>query len=750
LADPFFVSRTDVVQTSVTQAEFGRGTPFAEVLQSIGVLSPVSTGDTDKVPSASGERESTRGTAAGDGAGIGESRAPVNAADARASYASFRGVFGRDIFSAAASALDPMAAGPVDASYRLGFGDWLQFILTGDVELAYQVEVRRDGSVLIPTLGQVPIAGLTLEAARTALRRRAAQSYSGINNGSTHLDVSVSKIRANAVFVIGEVQRPGAYVVSSLSTVFHAIARAGGPSERGSFRNIEVRRGGQLVKQLDLYDYLLDGDADSDIRTEQGDVIYVPLNRRAVSVVGAVRRPATFELRPSEGFGELIRFTGGLLPTAALDRVQIDRVLPPEQRTPGKERVLIDVKIEGKLDSLAAVPLYDSDGVTVFFVGELRRNTVTVRGQVLQPGTYEITPDMVLGRLINSAQGLLPWALTDRIKVLRPIPATGRNELISIDLADPQSWDFRLREFDDVTVLDARVAHPAETIQISGSVFRAGSMMHSERQTPKDAIDLAGGLRPEAIAVEVSRRRVGRNYSDTTSVVTAFLVDSARGLPASALEFVLERDDRVFVRAAPGWRAQRFADLSGMFSMPGVYPIIDGRERISDMLARAGGLLPEAYPGSFRLLRAGRPIAVKLELALRGDPAHDIALMDGDRLSVGANPSTVFVTGEVERSVLVRYERGRRLGDYITLAGGAKPTGDVARAMVESASGGIERGKRRLFIFRHTPEITTGAQIIVPQKPARNTSVGSVLATSVQYATLLASLAVSYVAVSRR
>ncbi|HVT39195.1 MAG TPA: SLBB domain-containing protein, partial [Gemmatimonadaceae bacterium] len=294
--------------------------------------------------------------------------------------------FGKDIFDRASTSFDPVTSGPVDAAYRLGLGDQLQLVLTGQVELAYQLEVRRDGTVIIPQVGQVPLAGLTLDAARAVLKSRMVKSYSGLANGDARLDLSVARLRSNSVFVIGEVESPGAYQVNALATVFHALARAGGPTDRGSFRAVELRRGGKIVESLDLYDYLLKGDARGDMRLEQGDVVYVGLNARAVTVKGAVRRERMFELRPGEGFSDLLRFAGGLLPVASIERVQIDRVLPAERRAPGIERVKVDVELNGSLDSLSRVILADGDIVQVFTVGELRHNVVTVFGQVYQPG----------------------------------------------------------------------------------------------------------------------------------------------------------------------------------------------------------------------------------------------------------------------------------------------------------------------------------------------------------------------------
>lgn len=478
LADPFFTAGGRGGGGGVGAAN----NDFVQALQTLGILSTPTTTETPEEVS----RQSPDGSSPRAG-----------------------GIFGKDVFSRSATLFDPVTSGPVDPAYRLGIGDAIQIIVSGQVELAYLLELRRDGTIIIPQVGQVSLAGLTLDAARTALRERMGRSYSGLLTNEARLDLSIARIRSNAVFVIGEVESPGSYQVNALATVFHGIARAGGPTARGSFRDIEVRRANRVIQRLDLYDYLLKGDAAGDIRLEQGDVIYIPLNTRVVAITGHVRRPRVFELRSGEGFGDALQFAGGLLPTASVDRVQIDRILPPERRSPGVDRVKIDVKLGGSLDSLARIPLLDGDIVEVFAIGNLRRNTVTISGQVFQGGEYELRPGMTLGRLIAEAQGMMPWALSDRIKIVRALPLTGRSIVFSQDVNTPAGRDFLLEEFDAVDVLDSRVAYPGGTITVEGAVNTPQTRPFAERESLRDAIERSGGLREEAQKIEVYRRRVG-------------------------------------------------------------------------------------------------------------------------------------------------------------------------------------------------------------------------------------------------
>src|SRR5438128_2780437 len=247
-------------------------------------------------------------------------------------------VFGVGAFRRTTTQFLPLLAGPVPPDYKLGPGDALVLILTGDVELAYTLQVTREGFILIPQVGQVFVSNLTLDQLRDVLYTRLGRVYSGVKRGpnaTTRFDISVANVRANQVYVVGEVSQPGAYQISSLGTVLTALYAAGGVTERGNTRRIEVRRLGQPVAAFDLYDYLIRGDTRSDIRLETGDVVFVPVHGTRVQVSGAVRRPAVYELGPSETLLDLIRVAGGFRPDAELRRVAIHRSLPALDRGPG-------------------------------------------------------------------------------------------------------------------------------------------------------------------------------------------------------------------------------------------------------------------------------------------------------------------------------------------------------------------------------------------------------------------------------
>src|SRR5438067_3440389 len=245
--------------------------------------------------------------------------------------------FGVDAFRRTTTQFLPLLSGPVRPDYMLGAGDVLVLILTGDVELAYTLQVTREGFILIPQVGQVFVSNLTLDQLRDVLYTRLGRVYSGVRRGAgaaTRFDISVANVRANQVYVVREVAPPGAYQLSSPGTVLTALYSAGGITERANMRTGEVRRHGKPVATFDLYEYLLRGDTRNDVRLETGDVVFVPVHGTRVQVTGAVTRPAIYELGAGESLADLIRAAGGFRPDAALQRVSVYRTLPAAQRTP--------------------------------------------------------------------------------------------------------------------------------------------------------------------------------------------------------------------------------------------------------------------------------------------------------------------------------------------------------------------------------------------------------------------------------
>src|SRR5258705_6340190 len=266
---------------------------------------------------------------------------------ARAGVDSASEIFGLGMFRRPTTQFDPAYSGPVDANYRVGPRDVLAVILTGGVEAAYTLDVAPEGYVVIPQVGQVYVANLTLDQIIELFYARLGRVYSGLRRSataSTKMSVTVARVRTNQIFVIGDATVPGSYQISAAGTILTALYSASGPTPNGSLRGIQVRRAGQVVSMLDLYDYLVTGDASRDSRLQSGDVVFVPFHGRHVRIIGEVGRPATYALKEGETLPDVIRFAGGFTPTAARQRVQIRRIVDPPSRTdPGMDRGGIDV-----------------------------------------------------------------------------------------------------------------------------------------------------------------------------------------------------------------------------------------------------------------------------------------------------------------------------------------------------------------------------------------------------------------------
>src|SRR5438552_11040493 len=263
---------------------------------------------------------------------------PVDTGLVRASAAGKSGVFGVDVFQRTTTQFLPLLAGPVPADYKLGPGDQLVLILTGDVALAYTLQVTREGFILVPQVGQLFVSNLTLDQLRDVLYKRLGRVYSGVRRApgaTTRFDISVANVRANQAYVVGEVAQPGAYQISSLGTVLTALYAAGGVTDRANLRSVEVRRGDKPVATLDLYDYLLRGDVHDDVRLQTGDVVFVPVHGIRTEISGAVTRPAIYELRVGETLSDLLGAAGGFRPNAQFRRIAVHRLLPAAERGPG-------------------------------------------------------------------------------------------------------------------------------------------------------------------------------------------------------------------------------------------------------------------------------------------------------------------------------------------------------------------------------------------------------------------------------
>ena len=389
-------------------------------------------------------------------------------------------IFGLNVFRSATNEFQANLSGPVDANYRIGPGDQLVLILTGDVELTRTLDVTREGFVLIPQVGEVSVANLTLAELNDVLYTRLGRVYSGVKRqgATTHFTVTVSKLRSNQIFVNGDVEHPGSYRISSAGTALTALYAAGGPSDIGSLRKISVRRGGKTVATLDVYDYLLRGDASGDVRLENGDVVFVPVHGAYVRIAGEVNRPATYELKEGETLADLINAAGGFSATAGRQRLQIERITPPSQRSgAGRDRVVLEVTSDQLAGgNVPALRVEAGDVVRVEPVDLRVRNRIAVAGNVWLPGTQGFTAGMTLSQALRRAGGAKPDSYLGEVLVTR-LEADSTRSQLRATLRDTTGAvlgnDLALRDDDQIQVFSRTEFRPARYVAISGAVRRS-------------------------------------------------------------------------------------------------------------------------------------------------------------------------------------------------------------------------------------------------------------------------------------
>jgi protein involved in polysaccharide export with SLBB domain len=606
--------------------------------------------------------------------------------------------------------------------------------------------------------------------------------------------ISVGRLRNIQVYVVGDVVRPGAYQVSAAGTVLTALYAAGGPTSNGSFRRVDVRRGGKLIDSLDVYDYLLQGINRSDLRLESGDVVFVPVHGGFVELAGEVTRPAIYELRPHETLRELIQFAGGFGPAAYQARVRIHRILPPGTRGPGgNARVVVDVAADQLAGGVVpGVPMAPGDSVTVLAVADRVRGYVTVKGNVWVEGQVGFTPGMKLSDALRIAGGPKPDVYLERILISRTHEDSTRAQLRSAfaDSTGRLTEDIMLQEEDEVRVFSRATFLAAPYVTIVGAVRNPGRIPYREGMTMRDVVLLADGVTEDAdlSEAEIARRDAGedpgalaRSISVPLDSARASRSGSANGEVGAARpgggipDLPLEPYDNVLIRRQAGWELQRLVHVTGQVKHPGRYALRSKTERISDLIERAGGLTEQAYPGGVRFYRSYTPgrrpadgppslvtdsrmatrdtlprgfterVGIDLPRVLKNSNFSDnVILAGGDSVHIPEFNPIVMVEGGVNSPGAVAYTPGKSLDWYVNAAGGYTQAGDNKRAYVTQPNGKREGVKRRVILSDDVPKPKSGAVVFVPVKaaPEQPSNVAGVVSTVAQVLTALVTIIV--------
>jgi polysaccharide biosynthesis/export protein len=654
-------------------------------------------------------------------------------------------IFGLDLFATDSTGppsnrFDANSAGGADANYRFGPGDKLVLFLTGDVEKSYPLTVTREGFVVIPDVGTVNVSGLTRTQLEDALYSRLGRVYSGVRRGpgaTTRFYIDVSQMGTNQVFVNGDVKHPSSYRVSRAGTAMTALYLAGGPTTSGSMRNVLIRRNGQTVATLDVYDYALRGDASNDVRLENGDIVFVPPRGPQVRVAGAVLRPATYEAKGNQTVTDVINMAGGFNSEADRRRVQIERIVPPNERTTaGSDRRVVDVPF----DLFDTAPVRGGDVILVNEVAERVANRISVRGNVWAPGSIGFTAGMTLYDALRRAGGLKPDSYLGEVLVSRLQPDSTHAMLrtpVRDTIGNPVE-NFTLRDADQIHVFSTTEFRPKRYVTVAGAVRKPGKVPYSDGMTMHDAVLLAGGMQEGASLTDAEIASLPENRAaGVTAVARTVPLDSTylfekgpngvfRGPPGIAVpagrapEVILQPYDAVLIKRQPEFQLQQTVSIQGEVKYPGDYSLVTKTERLSDVLARAGGLTSSAYPGGIVFVRKrdqiGR-IGLDLPSVLR-DPRYidNLQLVDGDSVFIPKFTQVVAVRGEVHTQVGVAYVDGADLDYYIRSAGGETSKGDRRRAYVTQPNGKVDARHRTFWFWTREPKPQPGSTVVVPVK----------------------------------
>ena len=511
-------------------------------------------------------------------------------------------VFGREIFSNKNLSFEPDLNIPTPKNYILSAGDELLINVWGDSELNLKLKVSPEGTILIPNLGPVSVSGLTIETAENRIRQelgRIMSTLSGNTDGAnTFVSVSLSQIRSIKVNIVGEVVAPGTYTLPSFATLFNALYAAGGVNEIGSLRGIKVYRNSKEVAKLDVYDYLLNGKYNTNIRLEENDMVIVsPYDQLAV-VRGKVKRNRIFEMKKGETLQQLLNMAGGFTGDAYKKDVRIKRK--------ADSRYQIATVTEDKYPTFA---MMDGDSLLVDSVIPFYENRLTVTGAVWRPGEYELNGAVhTVKGLINQAAGLKGDEFTGRAQITRLNPDF-TTTVIALDIRgilNGTSPDIELKPEDILNIPSLFDLREPYTIKVSGAVNYVDTVLpYRNNLTVEDAIMMAGGLKESAatVNVEVARRiKDTKTYenSNRTAEVFNFELNDNLGLISvdgknSNSVFTLEPFDEVYVRFSPGYQEQQVVKVDGEITFSGDYVLAEKNSRLSNIIAKAGGITPDAY-----------------------------------------------------------------------------------------------------------------------------------------------------------
>lgn len=653
-------------------------------------------------------------------------------------------VFGRNIFNSQNLTFAPSQNIATPANYKLGPGDEVIIDIWGANQNTIRQTISPDGCINVDNLGLVYLNGMSISEADKYLRKELNKIYSGITGDepTSEIKVTLGQIRTIQINVMGEVALPGTYALSSLSTIFHALYKAGGVSNLGSLRNIYLMRNGKKVANVDIYDFILKGKTMSDIRLQEGDVIIVPPYEMLIDIQGNVKRPMFYEMKNGETVQTLIEYAGNFTGDAYTKNLRITR-------QNGQEYQIFTVD---NID-YSVFKLMDGDVLNIGAMLDRFANRLEIKGAVYRPGIYQFSGQVnTVKLLVEKAEGIMGDAFLGRA-VLHREREDLTKEVIQVDLKNILNGtkpDIALQRNDVLYIPSIHDLKDLGIITVFGEVARPGEFPFAENTTLEDIIIQCGGLKESAssVRVDVSRRikdskstemssNIGEMY--TFALKDGFVIDGEPG-------FVLEPYDQVYVRKSPGYQNQVNVEIKGEILYDGIYTLTNKSERLSDLVKKAGGVSPFAYVKGSKLMRKANdeelkrmadvsklikremgaladslklelngiyPVGIDLEKALANPGSTaDVVLREGDQLIIPEMTNTVKINGAVMMPNTVTYQKGKPVKYYISQAGGFANGARKNKAFIIYMNGQIAEVKWN----SNKSIIEPGCEIVVPIK----------------------------------
>ncbi len=570
---------------------------------------------------------------------------------------------------------------PVGPDYVVGPGDGLAIDLWGGISQRMVRVVDREGRISLPEAGPMLVSGKTLGDVQATVQQTLRMEYRDIS-----ADVSLSRLRTVRLYVVGEVLEPGAYDISSLSTPLNALVAAGGITAHGSLRALKHYRGNQLIEVVDAYDLLLRGVVNDQKRLENGDSLLVPGVGAQVTIEGMVRRPAIYELQGKTTLEEALELTGGILPAASLQHVEVERLVAHQSRTMFSLDLSEKDGTAAAASKLSSFEVQDGDKIHIFPIAPYNDKAIYLQGHVLRPGRYSYRDGMTVSELISSYSDLLPEPAGKYAEIIRLNAPDFRPTVESFDLtaalADPANAP-KLQPLDTVRIFSKYDFEPAPQVWVGGEVRSPGPYNTSGQAHLRDAIYLAGGVSQDAALDSAQLFRT--NPDGTMKILSVNLSEALGGNPLANI--ILQPRDRLLIHRNTAKVDPATVYIKGEVAKPGRYPLTTNMH-VEDLVRVSGGLKRSAYTGSADLMRypetaqqqiSSEFVAVKLADAMSGESKANLALRDGDVLTIkpitgwSDIAASVTLRGELQHPGTYGIKPGERLSTALERAGGFPP-----------------------------------------------------------------------------